>query len=55
MSEEGECGSSCGRGVGIGEEGNDGEGDGMECYKKEGSSKEKNSQKCGKILKWMCW
>jgi succinate dehydrogenase flavin-adding protein (antitoxin of CptAB toxin-antitoxin module) len=27
----------------------------MESYKKEGSSKKKNSQKCGRILKWMCW
>jgi hypothetical protein len=26
----------------------------MESYKKKGSSKKKNSQKCGRILKWMC-
>ncbi len=54
MQEEGEWKSSCGGGVGTREEGDDGEGDGMESYKKKGSSKKKNSQKCGRILKWMC-
>jgi hypothetical protein len=34
MYEEGKCESNCGGGVGIREEGNDGEGDGMEWSKK---------------------